>query len=849
MSLPIQRISRSYSVLTEADRVSTPAGAALAALLVGITCYLGGAASTLERFPAFGSAVLFPPYVFLLAGLLVTRPRFWWTLLLASALAQYASGYGVWSTERLLLTEGANWVRALVAVVGLRRLSRRPLFNSLEGVAVFFAVAVVLAPAIAAFIGAAVVVRDAGGEFWPIWEAWALSTALTALTLLPPLMIAITWRPSSMKRPSLARVIEGTTLALALAAVSSIALMGNAGSRLIAPPDRFVAPLPLLLWAAVRFGPVGTSLSILLMTLVAVTRTMHGIGPFTDGPPAGNMIALQGFLAILSMPLVMLAALVRERERVTEALHSSQHRYRLATTAGGVAVWDWTLATNELYVDDPIRASLGYDGDEVGHQVTAWQKLLHVDDAARISVQALLLLDGTPPSFEAEYRMMHKDGSARWFLTRGAVVLDGDRRVRGLIGTQTDITERKHAEQSLRESEERTSLAANAANLGFWQRDLKSDVLWLSEHARRIYGLPPDTPVTRHTVYEIKHADDRERVRSTIDTGVTRHEAFEIEFRVVLSSGEMRWLNMQGRPRLDDAGTPIYLGGVVMDVTERKQLALAAEEEHKELAHLGRVAMVGELSTALAHELNQPLTAILSNAQAAKRLLALDPTDLEQIREILDDIVRDDARAAEVIRQLRLLIQKADAVFVPLRVPDLASEAVSIVRSELLTRGVSVETDFAPSLPTITGDRVQLLQVLLNLILNACDAMHDADAVDRRLTISARAGDRTQVVISVADRGTGIAKGQLERVFEPFVTTKAGGLGLGLAICRSIVNAHEGKLTADNNPEGGAVFHLALPTRSQGVASPPYPRPRVPRNDVVGPGASGDPRTTYRDSL
>ena len=477
-----------------------------------------------------------------------------------------------------------------------------------------------------------------------------------------------------------------------------------------------------------------------------------------------------------------------------------------------------------------------------------WQKLVHPDDAARVNVQALLLLDGTTPSFEIEYRMIHKDGTPRWFLTRGAVVHDSN-TVRGLIGTHSDITERKRVEESLRESEERTSMAATAANLGFWQRDLKSDVMWLSDHARRIYGLPPDTLVTRYTVYEIKHRDDRDRVRATIEAAVGSHESFEIEFRIVLPGGEVRWLNMQGRPRLDDSGAPIYLGGVLMDITERKQLALAVEEEHKELAHLGRVAMVGELSTALAHELNQPLTAILSNAQAAKRLIALDPADLDQIREILDDIVRDDARAAEVIRQLRLLIQKADAVFVPLRVPDLAAEALSIVRSELLTRGVSVTTNFAPSLPNVTGDRVQLLQVLLNLILNACDAMHDTPFGERRLTLAAHADDRAQVVISVADRGTGIAKGQFEKVFEPFVTTKSGGLGLGLAICRSIVNSHEGKLTATNNPDGGAVFHLALPTRTPGVASPPYPRPRVTRADAVGPGASGDPRTTYRDNL
>ena len=234
---PLHRTSRSYSVLSEADRVSTPAAAALAALLVGVACYLGGALTTALRFPAFGSAVLYPPYVVLLAGLLLTQPRYWWALLTASALAHYISGQAVWSPERLVLSESANWVRALIAVIGLRRLARRPLFNSLEGVAVFFGVAVVLAPAVAAFLGAAVVVRDTGGEFWPIWEAWTLSNALTALTLLPPLLIALTWRPSALRRPSLARICRGHGARGGDVRRERVRTDGKRGARLSLPPS------------------------------------------------------------------------------------------------------------------------------------------------------------------------------------------------------------------------------------------------------------------------------------------------------------------------------------------------------------------------------------------------------------------------------------------------------------------------------------------------------------------------------------------------------------------------------------------------------------------------------------
>lgn len=837
----LHRISRSYSVVTDAGRVSTPGDAVIAAILVGLGCYAGGVLDAATHIRAFGGAVLYPPYAVLLAGLLLTRPRHWWILIAGMAVAHQVAGTGTWPILRIALSDVVNVSRAILAAGLLRRFARRPLFSSLEGVGLFFGVAVLVAPAVAALMGAALVRAYDGGDYWLIWQAWFLSNALTALTLLPPLLIGLTSGPFWKSRPSLGRIIEATVLAVAMLSVGALAING-VGPRLMTPPERFVAPLPLLLWAAVRFGPAGTSLSLLFISSLAIASTMQGVGPFSAESTAGNLLSLHSFLGLVSVPLILLAALVRERERVTKALHTNQHRYRLATTAGGVAVWDWTRATNELYVDAPIHSVLGFAEGEIGNSVKSWQERLHPDDAARVSVQALCLLDGTIPSFETEYRMLHKDGSARWFFARGAVVLENDGSVRGLIGTQTDITDRKRVEESLRESEERTSLAANAANLGFWQRDLKTDVMWLSDHARRIYGLAPDVPVTRDTVYALKHVDDRDRIREVIQAAINARSSFEVEFRMPRPDGDTRWLNMQGRPRLDESGTATYLTGVLMDITERKQLALAAEEEHKELAHLGRVAMVGELSTALAHELNQPLTAILSNAQAAKRLLAMEPTDLPQIREILDDIVRDDARAAEVIRQLRVLIQKADALFQPLRVSELAGEALSIVRSELLTRGVSVTTNFPPSLPSVTGDRVQLLQVLLNLILNACDAMQDTSLIDRRLTLSAHTDDNENVIVSVADRGTGIAKGRLEKVFEPFVTTKSGGLGLGLAICRSIVNAHEGRLWAGNNPDHGAVFHLSLPTRPPTPQEPLYPKPRSAHHDVAGPLNQGESR-------
>ncbi len=250
--------------------------------------------------------------------------------------------------------------------------------------------------------------------------------------------------------------------------------------------------------------------------------------------------------------------------------------------------------------------------------------------------------------------------------------------------------------------------------------------------------------------------------------------------------------------------------GVSQDVTQQKQAERQLEQQRSELAHISRAVVLGELSGSLAHELNQPLAAILSNAQAAQRFLAKDPPDLGEVRDILSDIVTEDRRAGEVIRRLRALLKGGDPRREPLAVGDVIEEVLALARSDLIGRGVAVHRDFAGGLPPLPGDRVQLQQVLLNLILNGCDAMAETPPAGRTLTV-ATARDGAMVRVSVSDRGCGLVGGDTERIFQPFFTTKSHGLGMGLAICRSIVAAHGGRIWAEPNPDRGAVFHVTLP--------------------------------------
>jgi two-component system sensor kinase FixL len=256
---------------------------------------------------------------------------------------------------------------------------------------------------------------------------------------------------------------------------------------------------------------------------------------------------------------------------------------------------------------------------------------------------------------------------------------------------------------------------------------------------------------------------------------------------------------------------PLVLASIV-DITERKLAELEAARQRHDLAHLSRVTTLGELSSSLAHELTHPLTAILSNAQAAQRFLAVDHVDLDEVREILNDIVTQDQRAGEVIHGLRLLLKKGEPQEYcdDVDLNEVILDVVKLMHGDLINRNVNVDTDLAQNLPAVTGDRVQLQQVLLNLMLNGCEAMADHNSSERRLLIASQ-WESGAVRVSVTDRGGGIPQEKMEQVFERFFTTKKEGMGLGLSVCHTIINAHRGKIWATNNGGCGATFHFCLP--------------------------------------
>jgi two-component system, LuxR family, sensor kinase FixL len=365
--------------------------------------------------------------------------------------------------------------------------------------------------------------------------------------------------------------------------------------------------------------------------------------------------------------------------------------------------------------------------------------------------------------------------------------------------------------RDLTASQQRITLAAEAAKLGFWSRKSGQDELWATDQWRALLGFAKSDRLDYEAFLQRLHPDDRDSVHHALTDASRGDGRYRAEHRVLLPDGQMRWISSQGRVEFDGHSQPIRFQGVSLDITHSKQAEIEAQEHRNEVAHLMRVASVGELSAALAHELNQPLTAILSNAQAAQLLLARDDVDLEDIRDILRDIVTDDQRAGEVISRLRHLLKKSEFQPQELNANELIGEVLKLMKHELTARGVRVVTELNDDMPSIVGDRVQLQQVLINLILNANDAMSREAESARTLTLSSNRVENRSVQISVTDTGSGIPPGEEEKVFEPYRTTKAQGLGLGLSLSRSIIRAHGGRLWAANRAVGGATFHFTIP--------------------------------------
>src|ERR1700722_9819820 len=500
---------------------------------------------------------------------------------------------------------------------------------------------------------------------------------------------------------------------------------------------------------------------------------------------------------------------VTENTCLYDDLAKREAKIRRLVDANIIGVFIGDLDGRILEANDAFLRIVGYDCEDVMTGRINWKDLPPPDwrdrDAQCIKEQEQA---GVRLPIEKEY--FRSDGSRVPVLV-GAANFEGANQGVAFV---LDLTERKKADERLRVSEARLAEAQRLSHSGVAAYN-ETSILHGSEETYRIWGFDPAQGVpSREAVNQRIHPDDRDRVLAEVRRAVIERRDYSIEYRIMLPDGTAKHLESIGRPVFSTGGELVEIVVTHLDVTERKR----AEDEHErlrqlesDLAHMNRVSMMGELAASLAHEITHPIAAGRNNARAALNFLDKQPADMDEVREALGCVVGDADRAGVIVDRMRDHIKKAPPRKHRFDLNEAINEVIMLARSAIAENGASVKTRLTEGLAPVYGDRVQLQQVILNLVLNAAEAMSGVDGGARELLISTEQSRTNGVLVAVRDSGAGIDPEHIERVFHAFYTTKSGGVGMGLSICRSIIDAHRGRLWADANEPRGAVFRFTLP--------------------------------------
>jgi PAS domain S-box-containing protein len=488
--------------------------------------------------------------------------------------------------------------------------------------------------------------------------------------------------------------------------------------------------------------------------------------------------------------------LQKERE-----LNESEERVALTAEAAHLGVWELDVATNKVWLSDPARRLFQFESEE---QVTypIWKNRVHPEDRA-MREEAIRRAIATRTWYEIEYRILLPDQTTRWIMGRGHYVSNPENRRGRVLCVSMDVTERKQTEQLFQ-------LAAEGSRLGVWDWDETSGRLSWDGAMREIFDVQREGEVTLNTFYGALYPPDLERVKQVWRHAVETGLPYQLEYRVRRSTGVIGWVHARGRGYYDDKGRPLRMIGIALDITDRKLAEEEARHRREQIHLLSRASLLGEMTASIAHELNQPLSSIMSNAGAGQRFIDRGEVNPAMLREILQDVETDARRAYEIIRNIRNTMKRGAAVRELIDANAIVTQVTHMVQPDIAARSIELTTLLTQDLPLVMADPVQIQQVLINLLSNAIDAMNETPPEKREVQIAtARNGDDT-ICVSVRDRGGGILPESREHLFDQFFTTKEKGLGMGLSIVRSIVEVHGGKIEAEN-VDGGARFSFTLP--------------------------------------
>jgi two-component system, LuxR family, sensor kinase FixL len=744
----------------------------------------------------------FPDSV-LLCALLRARPRWWLLLVVGTIPIRFFSEVAAEVPIGMLVSTAANdSLKAVIVAVLLRRFMLDPVrFLSVRDFGIYCLIAVLAIPALSAFAGAAS--RGVWGPaYWANAERWFLGDALTHL-IVTPFIFYWVFRPAIQRQLSSAQWIEALILLAGLILSLNFAFQ-PATDHLGFVDSRLYAPVAFVLWAAVRFGMPGATAATAILTCFAVAAALSAEGPYSEQTRSEAASGLQQFLLLRVAPIYLVAVLFDQARRIQQSLSDSERRFRdMADNAPvmiGICGADGGCEyMNKGWLEFTGRALSQQRGD-------GWMTSVHADDRPR----CLAIYQSSVTArcqFEMDYRLRRHDGVYRWILAR-CVPRYGDKgEFLGFIGSAIDVTDRRRQESALRQSEERYRAVVDSQTELVCRFTPDMTLTFVNEAYCRFLG-KRRTVLLGSTLTAYMPPETRDHLGRCVTQVLAGGEAGEWECEMTYPDGSRGWQHWICKAIDGGRDVPTELQAIGHDITDRKR----AEQAHRQLAHTARLAAVGELTALIAHEVNQPLCAILSNAEAAETLLSRENPPLDLIREIIVDIRNDDLRADEVIRGIRSLVGRRDIKILPTDLNKTIAHVLRLVSGDAMYRRVRISRALDESLPLVAADQAQIEQVLLNLIVNGMDAMHETPEAQRELTVHSRVSGADLVEVAVIDRGCGIPPERLGELFDSFFTTKTDGMGVGLSVARWIVFAHGGRIWAANSASGGAEFRFTLRT-------------------------------------
>ena len=752
--------------------------------------------------PVVAAPFWFPDSV-LLCALLCTRTRWWWLLLVAALPIRLMVGtpfnLPIWFLGAVYVNDCG---KAVLTALLLRRFFEDPMrLRSMRDLGIYFGFAVLLVPALSAVAGAAAR-AGLGNAYWPSFEQWLLGDALASLVVTPILFYWVL-RPPNPATFNLNRTLEATLLGIGLLVTLQFAFEPSASPGYI-EETRFYAPVPFMVWAAIRFRMHGATAVAALLSMFAVRAAIEGTGSFADISSAEMSSRLQHFLLLRIAPLYLAAVLIKQWARVNDSLRESEQRFRNIADVSPMMLWtsgvdggcDFTNLRWREFTGQSLETSLG----------RGWAACVHPDDAQRLFEFCAGKIGDRLP-YEVEYRARRHDGEYRWIYVRSAPRYGPNAEFLGYIGSAIDMTDRLQQEAALKRSQARYRDVVES-QVVFVCRLLADGMLtFVNTTWCRFLGRDRMDMLGR-SFLEFFPPAARAAANSALERALGSDERTAWECEVAHVDGSRGWQTWVCHAIDSGPGEPRELQVIGYDVTDRKR----AEESSRQLAQASRLAALGELTAMVAHEVNQPLCAILSNAEAAEIMLSNGQASIGELREILADIRKDDLRADAAIRGIRSLLHRREYHPQPVDLCETIRHVFQMIAGDALHRRVPIRHDLPGDLPGISGDRSYLEQVLVILMVNGMDAMRDTPEPVRELVVSASRHNGSEVEIAVRDRGHGIAVASMPQLFDSFYTTKTDGMGMGLSIARSMITAHGGRIWAENQPEGGAVFRFTLPT-------------------------------------